>query len=391
LAKHPGAQIIGASHTASLAEDFSGEVQRIIRDNQETLGYALENDGRSLWSTTNRGKFMGSGVGMGIAGFRADLAIIDDPIRSRADAESDTLRERVWQWYNSDLATRLRPEGCVVLIMTRYHEDDLAGRLLERQPGRWKVISLPAFADSPDDPLGRAEGEPLWDDDGYGYGRELKAKREEYEAAGLSRDYWSLYQQQPRPPEGSLFKTTNVSVLDILPSQPLQVVRAWDIAATKAVGNKDPDWTASVKLARMQDNKLLVLDVQRLRGTPDEVERAIVTTARADGTGVKVLYPQDPGSAGIFAAEYMGRALMGFSFEAARESGDKTTRASPAASQCNIGNLAIMRGHWNPAFIDELSSFPSGRHDDMVDALSRAFSYVMPDVIGMWIRLAGGY
>ncbi len=120
----------------------------------------------------------------------------------------------------------------------------------------------------------------------------------------------------------------------------------------------------------------MVLDVVRLRGGPDEVEAAIVNTAKQDGRGVRVALPQDPGQAGKSQVLYLTRKLAGFMIDSSPESGDKATRAAPVASQVNVGNFAIVRGAWNRPFLDELGGFPSATKDDQVDALSRAFMVV---------------
>jgi predicted phage terminase large subunit-like protein len=264
----------------------------------------------------------------------------------------------------------------VVLILTRWHTDDLAGRLLEAEGGRWRVLKLPAIAGL-DDPLGRAPGAPLWADDGYGYGASLARVRATYEASGATRDWASLYQQEPRPAAGGLFKTAMVTALDTAPAEAAgaRMVRAWDLAATGAAGTRDPDWTVGVLLLRTSDKRLVVLDVVRLRGGPEQVERAIVATAgRDDGRRVKVALPQDPGQAGKAQAAYLTRRLMGWTVVARPETGAKATRAAPVASQCNVGNLAVVRAAWNRAFLEELADFPGGAHDDQVDALARAFA-----------------
>ena len=117
-----------------MAEGFSRKAMGIAADHQTTLGYGLTRDTAEEWTTTNRGHYRAAGVGGSIAGERADLAIIDDPTRSRADAESLTVRESQWAWFTGDLRTRLKPDAAIVVIMTRWHPDDLGGRLLDRQP-----------------------------------------------------------------------------------------------------------------------------------------------------------------------------------------------------------------------------------------------------------------
>ena len=375
LAQQPRLNVIGASHTATLAETFSRRVQNQVREHFGHLGYRLKTESAERWETSNGGEYRAVGVGGPIAGTRADLAIIDDPVKSRADAESETLREKVWNWYQADLLTRLKPGGSVALIMTRWHMDDLGGRLLEVESDKWRVIKLPALATSNDDPLGRSLGQPLWADDQYGYGAELLGKLDDYRAAGAMRDWQALYQQDPRPGEGALFRTDMIPTIDAEPAGG-KVVRAWDLAATAQTGTRDPDWTVGVKLQRLPHGQYVVLDVIRFRGGPDEVEHVMLNTAQRDGRSVRVSVPQDPGQAGKQQVLYLTRRLAGFMVESTPETGDKATRAAPVASQVNVGNVSMVRGAWNRAFIDELAGFPSATKDDQVDALSRAFSMV---------------
>jgi predicted phage terminase large subunit-like protein len=375
LARKPNRSVIGASHTSTLAEDFSRDVQSFIREHGQTLGYRLLTEPAELWKTSNGGRYRAAGVGGPITGSRADVAIIDDPVKSREQADSPAQRERVWKWFMADLRTRLRPGASIVVIMTRWSEDDLGGRILTLQPDRWRTLILPAFAVD-NDPLGRKPGEPLWSDDTYGYGGELSATLHEYRQTGGMRDWYALYQQTPRPDEGSLFKTTQVAVLPTPPALHGAVVaRAWDLAATKKLGTRDPDWTAGVKIARMRDGRLIVLDVVRLRGGPEEVERAIVNTATQDGSGVQIGLPQDPGQAGKSQILHLSRQLMGYRIKSSPETGSKETRAAPYAAQVNVGNVSVVHAPWNRPYLDELASFP-GSKDDQVDASSRCFDLV---------------
>ena len=376
MAQEPGIDVIGASNTSTLAESFSRRVMGTVRDHAAVLDYGLTRESAEQWETTKRGRYRAAGVGGAIAGTRAKLVIIDDPTRSRADAESETVRESQWNWFTGDLRTRLKPDAAIVVIMTRWHPDDLGGRLLERQPGLWRVVSLPAIAGE-DDALGRVPGEWLWDSGGYGYGGELRKVHAEYEAAGAMRDWSALYQQTPRPADGALFKTGKIDVLDVAPNlRGATVGRGWDLAATKQIGTRDPDWTAGVKIARMPPGQFVILDVVRFRGGPDEVDAMIHNIAAQDGPGVKISIPQDPGQAGKAQVLAFTRSLAGYMIESSPETGDKATRAYPAASQVNGGNMAMVQAGWNAAFRDELAAFPSGTKDDQVDALSRAFSIV---------------
>src|SRR5260221_5627559 len=132
LASKNNANVIAASHTSELAEKWGRKVRNIVAEHNLTLGIELSGDSQAAgrWALKQGGEYYAACVGVGIAGFRADLAIIDDPIRSREDADSDLVRERIWDWYKSDLSTRMKPGGRQIVIQTRWHEDDLAGRLL---------------------------------------------------------------------------------------------------------------------------------------------------------------------------------------------------------------------------------------------------------------------
>lgn len=374
MSRADGLNVIGASHTATLAEAFSGRVQSQFRENGALLGCGIASENVKRWSTTRRGEYLPAGVGGAVTGFRADLGIIDDPVKSREDADSETMREKAWAWFLADFRTRLKPGGRIALVMTRWHEDDLAGRLLMHQADQWRAIRLPALAEV-DDPIGRAPGEPLWADDAYGYGAELLARRDEYEAAGATREWRALYQQSPTAGDGTLFKAAMIRTVDAAQAGGV-TVRAWDLAATADAGGRDPDWTAGVKLTRHDDGSFTVLDVVRLRGGPEQVEAAIVNTAAQDGRGVGIGLPQDPGQAGKSQIAYLTRRLAGYRVESSPETGDKATRAAPAASQANVGNLALVKAPWNRAFLEELAAFPAGAKDDQVDAFSRAFAMV---------------
>ncbi len=372
LARGEGRTAILASHTADLAEANSGKVIRTIGEFGAAIGLQTLSQGVKYWRTNLRNEVKSAGVGGPITGRRADLALIDDPVKSREDADSETYREKAWSWYWSDLHTRLKPGAGIVLIMTRWHEDDLAGRLLHSGADDWHVVSLPAEAGE-NDPLGRAPGEFLWSGDtGYDYGSLLRETKSTLERNGAMRDWWSLYQQSPRPLDGGLFKA---ALIQAVPA-PLsgKTVRAWDLAATAQLGTRDPDWTVGARLTRTAEGRFVIDDVVRLRGGPDEVEATIVATASRDGRGVEIRLPQDPGQAGKAQVLYLTRKLAGYRVHSQPVTGDKSTRAAPFAAQVNVGNVWMVQGSWNRVLIDELSAFPAGAHDDQVDALSDAFA-----------------
>jgi hypothetical protein len=209
--RHPGSAIIAASHTAELAERFGRRVRNLVATHSQALGYGLVADNRAAgrWETSDGGEYFAAGVGGSITGRRSSLGIIDDPVKSQQDAESETVRERIFEWYRSDFYTRLTPRARVVLIQTRWHEADLAGRLLAEMAAggnQWNVLNLPALANSVDDPMGRAMGEPIWPE--WETAEDLARKR----ATLGERAFGALFQQDPRPAGTSFFDVQNVLV-----------------------------------------------------------------------------------------------------------------------------------------------------------------------------------
>jgi predicted phage terminase large subunit-like protein len=371
--QHPGSAVIAVSHTASLGEHFGRQVRNLIAEHRRRLGYELVQGSRAAgqWRTTCRGEYFVAGVRGPITGRRADLALIDDPIKSQAEVTNARLREKLWGWFRSELLTRLKPGGRVVLVMTRWHDDDIGGRLLAYEQAEWRILRLAGFAES-DDPIGRDLGAPIWP--GWEDVSGLLRKR----AAVGERVWYSMYQQSPGTIEGGLFPCDRIDILSDAPDIGNgRVVRAWDLASTAAVGGTDPDWTVGVKLLADHAGRYVVLDVVRLRGSPHDVVARVVATAQQDGRAVSVGLPEDPGQAGKAQVAYFSGLLTGYYVTASRETGSKMTRAMPAASQVEARNVALVQSKWNHAFLDELGDFPDGRKDDQVDAFSRAFSMLI--------------
>lgn len=243
---------------------------------------------------------------------------------------------------------------------TRWHEDDLAGRLLASGES-WDELVLPAIAEH-DEPHRRA-GDALWPEK-----YDLDALRETRAMVG-EREWAALYQQRPAPLAGALFRPDAITTMDAEPAG-VQWVRAWDFGAT--LGG-DPTVGAKVGL---HNGRAIIADVVRMQGPPEQVEQVLLATASRDGIGVRIDLPQDPGQAGKAQVQHFARMLGGYRVASSPETGDKVLRAEPLAAQVNVGNVSMVRGAWNATLIDELRSFPSGKHDDQVDALSRAYSAV---------------
>lgn len=380
LGEQGNRKLILTSYGSDLAHKMGRRTRQIVRQKryEQIFGCALSKESGAVdqWALTNGSEYMAAGILSGITGNRANGIIIDDPIKGRADANSELIRAKVWDAYTDDLTTRLIPGGFVVIVNTRWHQDDLCGRILpESWKGEsglirckdgmdWEVICLPAKCEREDDPLGRKIGEYLWpewfDEKHWSI----------FEANAIT---WSaLFQQRPAPLEGALFKPDKIQIIDELPIENIQWLRGWDFGATV-----DGDPTAGGKLGRLPDGRLIIGDMAHGRWGPDDRDAAIKNTAALDGRAVKISIPQDPGQAGKTQVLYLTRQLVGYKVHSSPESGDKITRAEPFAAQMNVGNVLMLRGDWNKPLIDELRMFPNGTHDDRVDALSRAFAQLI--------------
>ena len=378
--KRPDVRIIMCSYSAELAQAMSRDVQAIIagREYQKLFSGTRLAEGSDLEKRTqgqfdvvgHAGRYVAAGVGGPIGGRTADIGIIDDPIKNREEANSEVYRDKLWEWYTSTFATRqFGSDGAIVLCQTRWHEDDLAGRLLRlaaENPDaeQWEVISLPAIAEVPD--AYRAVGEALWPSK-YPIA-ELKRRR-----ANGEYDFASLYQQRPAPSGGGLFKEEwfAAKFVDVAPVVARRA-RGWDTAGTEGAG----DWTCGVKLAEA-DGIIYVENVRREQLGPGRVDGLIRTTAELDGQACAQREEKEGGSAGVAVIAARTKTLIGFDYAGVQISGSKVTRSKPFRSQCEAGNVRIVRGEWNAEYIKELCGFPTAKHDDQVDASSCAFNAVL--------------
>jgi len=172
---------------------------------------------------------------------------------------------------------------------------------------------------------------------------------------------------------GSLFRREWFPVVEELPVQINRSVRFWDLAATPMRPGTDPDYTAGVRVDYGVDGLYYVVDVQRMRGTPGEVERLVNQTARMDGISTQIVIEQEPGASGVNTIHhYVTRILPDYTVRGQRSTGSKVERAGPVSSQAEAGNIRLYRGPWLGPFLDEVEAFPLGGHDDQVDALSGA-------------------
>ncbi len=434
LLRDPGLNVIVGSYNQRLANKASRRIQRIHQDlRSRTTGRGGKPDfpvititpaatRRALalpeWEIGGGGTVRAVGVGAGIAGFGAGLVVIDDPVRNRADAESETYREKVWDWFNDDIYTRLEPNASIILIQTRWHEDDLAGRLLkEMEDGgeEWEVVKLPALAEwsgdthvpmsvastrtgalslessagadrfaasgdgdksvpapcdgyksvpAPRDPIGRKAGEALCP--------------ERYDEKALERtrkklgsySFAALYQQEPVPSGGVKFKREWFrKIVDKAPPN-LLWKRGYDLAVSLKTS---ADYTASFRCAFDAMGNLYIADGFRARIEYPEQRRYIIERMQAERNTEHGVEAALHGKALIQDLRRDG-ANRAYAFKEIKVASDKLTRALAWLNLAEAGKLFLVRGPWIDEFVDEVCRFPHGKHDDQVDAVSIAVS-----------------
>jgi predicted phage terminase large subunit-like protein len=369
MAQMPGAAVIAASHTVELAQRWGRRVRNLVDRHSKVLGIAVARDNAAAgrWALTQGGEYYAAGVGVGIAGYRADLAVIDDPIRSRQDADSEVVRDGIWEWYKADLSTRLKPGGRIILIQTRWHEDDLAGRLLAdmAQGGEeWHVLSLPAEAEL-NDALGRKPGEWLWDDDPeYGYGDQLRREKR----VQTARNWSALYQQRPAPLTGDYFKKEWLRPYTTIPARAtLRIYGGSDYAVTSDGG----DYTAHVVVGLDPEGRMYLLDVWRQQTSSDvwiEALADLILKWKPVGWAEELI--QITSGVGPFLTRRLRerKAWIARTQFPVRE--DKAVRAQSIRGRIALDGLYVpIHAPWYPDLESEMLNFPVGVHDDQVDAL----------------------
>lgn len=378
LYRHPERWTGVNSYAAGLAYTFS----RAARDNYIRAGGKLSDDAAAVghWETGRGGGLWAAGVGGPITGKGFHLGLIDDPLKNAEEASSEVIREKQWDWYNSTFYTRAEPDAAIVVVLTRWHEDDLAGRLLEQEadePERWHIVNLPAIAE--DEPVEipdtctaesdwREPGEPLCPE------RYSLAKLRAMEKR-IGTYFWgALYQQRPRPKEGNRFKWDWFGYLEAKPAV-AERVRYWDTAGTEGGG----DYTVGVLMARTPAGEYVIEDVVRGQWSPSRRDQEILAATERDAATygrrqVVTWLEHEAGIGGKERTQAIIRLLAGHKVHAERVTGSKESRADPLASQAEAGNVKLFRAPWNRAFLNELCDFPHGKHDDQVDAASGAFN-----------------
>lgn len=374
------------AYEADFAMSWGRRVRNTIQDCADVLDVRVASDSGAAnrWNTTEgEGGMVTAGVGGPITGRGLDLCVIDDPVKNAEQARSEVYRAHCWDWWTDTVQTRLEPGASVIVTMTRWHEDDLAGRLI--LDGGWEVISLPAIAEE-GDALGRAPGEALWPEQ---YPADCEKFRE---AQRYPRTWAALYQQRPSPAEGSVFKSSHFRtfrvegeayILEmpdgatrIQPADSCYIIQTCDTAMTS---KKESDWTVVETWAVTPKNEMLLLDVARARlEVPDQWPFLVNERRRYQGPTFRWQGVETKGSGiGLFqTAQRAGMPLHELKAET-----DKVTRAMPLAIAYENGlvyhNRHLAKVHTETGtrlgeYEDELLAFPNAAHDDQVDAAAYA-------------------
>jgi len=379
LGRHPGKQLILASYGSDLPKKLGRRARSIIKQSIYTRIFDAtlsdESSAADEWALTNGSEWMAAGIQTGITGNRADGIIWDDLVKGRAEADSEVIRAKVWDEYMESLLSRKKPNGFEVGITTRWHEDDVAGRILPedyngesgwvtgRDGNSWYVVCIPAEAEREDDILGRKIGERIWPEwFGEDHFRPFK----------LNPRTWSaLYQQRPAPESGAFFESDWFKPYVIPPKrETLSVYMASDFAVTQDKG----DWTVHVVVGIDPLHRMYLLDLWRAQAKPDKSIEAVCNLVEkwrplgwAQETG------QIRNSLGPFIEKRLRERqlyVVRADFPTKGE-GKKEIRAQSIAGRMAHDGLWVpVQEPWYPAFKKEMLTFPFGRHDDQADAMS---------------------
>ncbi len=372
LGTNPNKRVILTSYEAEFASSWGAKARGLLQEHGGLFGVSVDqsSSAKDHWTIAGHdGGMMTAGCGGPITGKGADLLICDDLLKNHEEAHSKKIRDKAWDWLRSTAYTRLQPNAAVIAIGTRWHEDDPIGRLLvEMENGgeMWRVVKFPAVGN---------DGSALWP---ARFGLDELAVKRQF----LGSYLWSaLYQQEPIPDGGGMFKREWFEIVDTLPAGCQKAVRYWDKAGAEA--GSSGDWSAAPRMTR-RDGTYFIDDLVHGQWSPFARNEVMLQTAQRDDTDwgrrdLALWVEQEPGNGGKESAEVSTMQLARYGCRIDRPVTAKEVRARPFAAQCEAGNVKLVKGPWNNKLIDELCSFPHGAHDDIVDGCSGAFNKLAVD------------
>jgi predicted phage terminase large subunit-like protein len=377
LGRSPNRNVICVSHTLELARTFSRRAKSLV-DNpyyQLTFGVALDkSEGAAAhnWGLTNGSRFLAAGVGGAITGYGADLLIIDDPIKDSVQAQSATYRERLKDWFREVALPRLTPTGTVIVVMTRWHFDDLTGWLLrdcssDSRGDKWELLRFPAIQDTEGNPLDpRPIGAPLW------ASRFDKAKLDQIEQAIGTSAFAGLYQQIPALPRGQVFDIEHFRQDFELDNPPAfqRLVASWDTAYE---AHARADYSVGTVWGDTGQDYCLV-DLVRGRWKFPELKRQIFSLAKKHNCAI-ILVEASASGKDVVAELQATSDLPIIGVEVGK--GDKVARASAITGRIEAGRVRLPKyAPWLQTFLKEVREFPAGEHDDIVDSMVQAIRWL---------------
>ncbi len=377
LGRNPSHYLIAATYAQELADDFGRKVRNQIADpafqsifpgctlkgdSQAAKRFHITQAGNDAVSTELDGAYFATGIGGPMSGRGSHLLLIDDAVKNREEAESSTIRQRNKDWYTSTAYTRLMPGGKIVVVMTRWHSDDLAGWLLESQPHeKWTVLSLPAIAEVQDE-IGRQPGDALWPD------AFPVPVLEKIRSSIGSRDWSALYQQRPTPAEGGIFKAHWFGRYATTRDAYDQIVQSWD-TASKAGELNDPSCCTTWGI-RKDGYDLLQVLVRRLE-YPDL--KTLVRT-QAENFGANAVLIEDKSSGQQLLQDLRRETKLPLIPILPVQ--DKITRASGVSALVEAGKVSLpTSAAWLTDYEMEMLTFPNSPHDDQVDSTSQFLAW----------------
>jgi predicted phage terminase large subunit-like protein len=354
-------KVILATYQADFAAKWARGVRNEINQNPDiTVKVSDDNSAADSWTTTKGGGMHSAGVGGSATGRGGHLIIIDDPTKNWDEAKSFTYRERTHDWFKTTIFTRGQKDCVFIVLQTRWHEDDLAGRL--QKEGGWDVIRFPALAEE-NDILGREVGESLCPD------RFDVEKLLEIKQTIGSRFFSALYQQAPTPSEGELFKRDEWDFWDVLPEKFDEIIQSWDMTFKDT---KQSDYVVGQVWGRVKANYYLIDQVRDKMSFTKSKAEVVKLTARHPMATVKLIEDKANGTAIIDTLKEDIDGII-----AINPTESKYARASSVQPLCEAGNVFLPnkeRHPWVNDFIEECTFFPNGKHDDQVDAMSQALT-----------------
>lgn len=367
LGRHPERSVIATSYGSELASDFGRAVRNHVSDRLHQRIFpsaALSPDSQAAhrFNLMAGGQYFALGAGGPITGRGADLLLIDDPVKSAAMAQSAQERRNLQPWFEHVAYSRLQPNGSIILIMTRWHEADLAGWLLkEHAEDGWETLNLPALAE--DDEGWRKEGQPLWPK------RFPLAALNQIRSAIGGAAWSALYQQRPAAAEGAIFRREWWRTYTDRPAKFTKVILSLDTAFKTGTSN---DYSAAVVLGTTSAG-FYVLDVWRARVEFPALKRKVMMLAlRHSPTQILI---EDKASGQSLVQELMKESML--PIKAIKVDKDKISRATSITPLIESGRVYLpAQATWLADFLDELSSFPAAPHDDQVDAFTQGLGFL---------------